>query len=270
MTSDVITKIEELVSASHEPTTPSAPQPHQGPPYVARPEGWQTVHVPEYPTRIVQRVNMDDPRAFAHYVGAFAQKGTLIFLDKKNLRYRAVLDYHQGGGGDESLESPRWCDHIVDYQAVTSPEWQTWSGNDKRAFTQVAFAEFLEDNQEYIAGPRRAELLETVKTLKARADVKCSTIRLEDGSTRLHFDESAKGRRVEIPCDIVLQIPVLDNGAFGSVTARLKYRLKDRQLLLWYELVRPQRALERQLATVTAEVEKVTGIAVLKGMPFSK
>jgi uncharacterized protein YfdQ (DUF2303 family) len=274
---EAIEMIEELVSASHEPTIPVAPLPTQGPPYVALPEGYrlQTVHVPDFPTRIVQQVIMHDAVAFSRYIQQFCLPGTMIFLDEEQRTYRAILDYHSGGAGDESQEFPRWCDHLVTYTAATSTEWNTWIGRDRQTFTQAQFAAFLEDNQLDAVKPAGAQLLEIAKTLEAKADVSYSSaIRLESGAARLHFDETIKGTAcagtVEIPRDIVLGIPVLKNGPVDMVSARFKYRLKDRQLMLWYEIARPEKVLERNLAVVTAAIEQNTSLAIHKGAPQLK
>jgi uncharacterized protein YfdQ (DUF2303 family) len=202
-------------------------------------------------------------------------QGTQIFLDEEQRTYRAILDYHGGGAGDETQEFPRWCDHLVTYTAATSPEWNTWIGRDRQAFTQVQFANFLEDNQADVMSPKGAELVEIAKTLEAKADVSYSwVIRLESGAARLHFDETIKGTAcagtVEIPRDLVLRIPVLKNGPVDMVPARFKYRLKDRQLLLWYEIARPEKVIEKNLAIVTAAIEQNTSLAILKGVPQLK
>ncbi|MCL5742987.1 MAG: YfdQ family protein, partial [Acidobacteria bacterium] len=155
----------------------------------------------------------------------------------------------------------------------TTPEWDTWFAKNQKAFGQVEFAEFLEDNLIDVAEPTGADLLEITRTLEAKKDVAYSSaIKLNNGSVRINYDEVIKGTAntqagvIEIPEQFTLQIQVIRGGSQFRFPARFKYRLKDRALLLWYEIVRPHKILEQALDETVAAIREGTGIPIRKGV----
>jgi uncharacterized protein YfdQ (DUF2303 family) len=266
--------IAKLARVSHSPIRLDTPDPRKPAPFVVAPTDYEIKRpeVPLWPSRIAQEVDLHDATSFSAYVNDFKEKTTTVFLDEDQRTFTAILDYHQASGGKEDV-APRWCDHVATFTAATTPEWDTWFGSNKKAFGQVEFATFLEDNLIDVAEPPGADLLEITRTLEAKKDVSYSSaIRLNNGSVRINYDEAIKGTAntqagvIEIPEQFTLQIQVIKGGSQFRFPARFKYRLKDRSLYLWYEIVRPHKILEQAMAETVAAIQEATGMTIRKGV----
>ena len=259
--------IQTAVIPPYDPRKPGA--------YVMVPEGYEIQYpeAPDNPARIVQTVALEDAQGFSSYVKEFARDSTAIFLDDDDRKFTAILDYHKGGHGDAEAEMPEWCDHVATFMARTTPEWETWSGHNQKAFGQVEFAEFIEDNLLDVVEPAGADLLEITRTLEAKKDVAYSSaIKLQNGSVRINYDEQIKGTAntqagvIEIPQQFTLQIQILRGGSAFRFPARFKYRLKDRSLYLWYEIIRPHKLMESAMEEAVKSIEEGTGLKIRKGV----
>ena len=99
----------------------------------------------------------------------------------------AVIDYH--------FEEPAWCRHRATLAFRPTPEWTTWTGLSGRHLSQVDFAAFIEDNLPDIADPAGADILDVTRSLEAKKSVEFrSSIRLQDGSSQLTYDETVVGK----------------------------------------------------------------------------
>lgn len=270
-----IEKIEELVQSIQEPVVPPAASATKPDAFILVPAGWETkkLEVPEKPRRIAQQIELHDAGSFAGYVKEFKTDTTAVLLNEDTRKFTSILDYHGGIAGDGGKQRPEWCDHVATFVARTTPEWDTWFGSNRKAFGQVEFATFLEDNLIDVADPVGAELLEITRTLEAKKDVSYSSaIRLNNGSVRINYDEQIKGTAntqagtIEIPEQFTLQIQVIRGGSVYRFPARFKYRLKERALVLWYEIVRPHKILEQALAETVAAIQEGTGVTIRKGV----
>jgi uncharacterized protein YfdQ (DUF2303 family) len=274
-----INAIKQLVQAIQEPKVPESVGPEQGDPVIVVPCGWepQVLSVPAKPRRIAQQVALHDAAGFSAYVGEFYTETSAIFFDEDKKTFTGILDYHGGGGGAAASARPEWCDHVATFVAQTTPEWDTWFGKNKKGFGQVEFAEFLEDNLVDVVEPAGASLLEITRTLEAKKDVSYSSaIRLNNGSVRINYDEVVKGSAntqagsMEIPEQFTLQFQVIRGGSAFRFPARFKYRLKDRVLILWFEIVRPHKILQQALDETIFAIGEATGIPIRKGVAALK
>jgi len=257
-----------------QPRVPGAVAPGAPMQYTIVPEGASLVALsdlyPEKPRRIAEAVSLDNAADFARFFTDYRRPASVIFFEEEVQEFTAVFDYHERKDG--AAPAADWCDHTATYTAAFSPEWQTWTGMDKKPFGQVAFAEFIEDNLPDIVEPASADLLEIVRTFEAKKDVAYSSaIRLNNGSVKMAFDEVVRGTAntqagsVEIPEQFTLQMQVLRGGSYYKFPVRLKFRLKDRALVIWYEIIRPHKILERALDETVALIEEKTGLSVFRG-----
>ena len=272
LTRDAIQELQRLALAAAEPTAVPAVAPGEPDPIVVVDEGgFQKVHtLPrlQYPVRIDQHVALHDVKSFTDYLARFGTSDTAIFFSETDKRFLAVLDYHSNPG------AARWCEHQAEFTVRTTPEWDAWMGSNRKTFGQVEFATFVEDNLPDIVNPAGAELLEITRTLEAKKDVTYSSaLRLNNGSFRVNFDEVIKGTAntqggsIEIPEQFTLQFAVVKGGSVFQFPARFKYRLKDRALYLWYEIIRPYKVIEQALNEAIAQIEESTHITIRKGVP---
>lgn len=237
-------------------------------PYALVPDGAQIAsleHLLQNPTLTRRTVALATLESFIAYVQKFSDADSAIFGDPVTMQLTALLDYHR-------VDEPRWCQHIACYTAPTSLEWQTWNGQDNRPKGQADFAQFLEDNLVDIRNPPGADVLEVCRSLKTKRSVEfLSSVDLANGSEQFTYNETITGEtghrrsNLAVPKDFNLGIPVLLGGEVYAVVARLRYRITDGKLTLWYELYRPAYVAREAFADVIKEVTGATGLAVWQG-----
>ncbi|MES2415137.1 MAG: DUF2303 family protein [Pseudomonadota bacterium] len=151
---------------------------------------------------------------------------------------------------DQRAAGTGWRDHRVTFKAEHTPEWRLWTEHNKRPFKQAEFAEFIEDNIADLSGEEGTKLLEVATTIAAKTGITfASAKRLQDGQTQLTYNEvidataGAQGE-LKIPQTFKLGVRIFKNGEAYAITARLKYRIGSGQVMFFYELERPERAVE--------------------------
>jgi uncharacterized protein YfdQ (DUF2303 family) len=166
-----------------------------------------------------------------------------------------------------------WRDHQAKFQAKFTPEFQRWLENNghNKAKGQTDFAEFIEDNLADITEPAAQQLLEVASTIQAKSDINFSSAkRLHDGQVQLGYTETINASAgangaLQIPKEFALGLRIFKNGEGYKLRARLKYRLGNGQVKFWYELDRPERAVEDAFAGYVDAVSKQSGYVVLLG-----
>jgi uncharacterized protein YfdQ (DUF2303 family) len=220
------------------------------------------------PERIRQRVELLTLESFIAYAAAFKDSESAILADETNAQYEAVLDYHLASEGMRGT-----CEHIAKYTCPKSDPWQIWSAASGKRFTQVDFARFLEDNLPDITKPVAADLLQIVLKLQIIKSAEFeSDIRLDNGQTQLTYLEKirnssdTKRGEMKIPDSFTLAIPVFVDGAKYPLKARLRYRLDEAKLSLWYELERPNDVFRAAVKGVSDSIRKgLEGVAFYAG-----
>lgn len=201
------------------------------------------------PARIRQSVELKTEQSIIDYVNKFKIAGTAIFADLDKLKIIAVFDYHA------SPETPRWGEHTASYSFPFSKDWKAWSEKDKSAMTQIEFGAFLENNIHCIASEGNAvsgtELLTMVLAFEETRKSEFKSVRrLQDGTMAFNYtDENLGGGKARLPEEITLGIQPFHNGDFYQLKARIRYRIKDGSLTLWYELINSEKVLEDAFKT---------------------
>ncbi|EPB7317367.1 DUF2303 family protein, partial [Salmonella enterica subsp. enterica] len=112
------------------------------------------------------------------------------------------------------------------------------------------FAEFLENNMQNVApvsdsyqGPSGTELLEMVLAFQETRKSEFKSVkRLSDGTCQFQFSNEKSGSgNTKMPEKISLAISPFHNGSPYQVDARIRYRLRDGQLVVWYGLIEPKK-----------------------------
>lgn len=167
---------------------------------------------------------------------------------------------------------PAWRQHRATFKAELTPEFAKWLKFNENRFSQVEFAEFIEDNIADLPGTIGGTLLKVATTISATTGIQfASARRLHDGQTQLVYNETinatAGDGEITIPPMFTLGLRVFKGDSeFYAINARLKYRLNGGGVTFFYELDRHERALEDAF---NGYVEKVreTGYTVLLGKP---
>ena len=238
----------------------------------------------ERPNRARAIVNAHSPEDLVSYYNRFCTSDSLLFADMIHCRIEAVLDWHEraaegvpGGEGVEALPAkpitPAHREHRVQWNARFDDRWQHWTLANGQKMTQVEFARFIEDNLPDISDPDGATVLEVSKHLDAKKSVDfVSAIRLSDGATQFGYAEevqaSTKKGTMEVPEAFTLAIPVFQYGDLYEVIARLRYRIKEGKLELWFDLLNPTRVRDAAFEKIMDQVkETMSAGEMLRGNP---
>ncbi|WP_261666924.1 YfdQ family protein [Erwinia mallotivora] len=221
------------------------------------------------PSRIRQRVRLISPASLIAYITKFKDERSVVFADKENTKIVAVLDYH------ESASAANWGEHKASYDCPFSDDWKEWAGRDKKAMNQTDFAEFLENHIQNVApvsddykGPSGTALLEMVLAFQETRKAEFKSVRrLQDGTYQMAYsDEKSGAGNTSLPEKISLAISPFHNGSPYQVDARIRYRLRDAQLVLWYELIEPQKIVEHAFQEIIVDLEnQLADVPVFEG-----
>ncbi|GGA80614.1 hypothetical protein GCM10011369_23190 [Neiella marina] len=211
-------------------------------PFVAVPRGHELKSIEsflKFPTRIRETMKVLTPESFIKYFNVFCDDDSLIVLNDNNQSITGFLDYHQA-------HSPSWCDHKVVYSCPKSREWELWNQMNQHKFNQLSFAEFIEQNIKDFAEPAGGQLLEIATQFSVtRTSVFSSGVRLQSGEFQFQFsEENQKKGTVEVPEKFSIGIAPFHNGERYKIEARLRYRIREGELAIWFELIEPEKVLE--------------------------
>lgn len=191
-----------------------------------------------------------------------------VYADADARTIAIVFNDHRGAAAG-------WRDHRATFKAEYTPEFARWLANNGsgRAKAQTDFAEFVEDNIADIAEPFARQLLDVATTIQATTGIEFkSSKRLQDGQTQLTYNEVVDARAgadgaLTIPKEFHLGLRIFKNGEGYKLTARLKYRIGGGGVKFWYELDRPERAIEDAFEGYVKQLREGTDYAVVLGQP---
>ena len=176
-----------------------------------------------------------------------------IYADPENRTLTAVFN-------DFASDTPGWRDHRAVFTAALSREFSKWMSNDRKPMSQEDFAIFLEDNIADIAEPSGDTMLSVALTLEAKTSANfASSKRLDNGQIQFAYVENIDTRAgsglIEVPREFAIGVRLFKNGDGYRIRARLKYRLTSGNIKFWYELDRPENALEDAFSEYIAKVQ---------------
>ena len=222
-------------------------------------------HLLPAPSRIRQRVAIDDVQSFIDYLNTFKGEGSRVFVSLADAQLVAVVDYH-------NASQPRWGDHVVTLRLRKSIPWEAWTKIHNADLSQVRFAEFLEDNSGSIVKPKAAEVVEMARTFSAKTDVAFSSaVRLENGDIQLAFAEktaaqAGKRGNIEIPTQLELNVCPFEGSNEETVIVRMRYRINDGVLTFKLTIARREELERAVLDSIAAQVRKETNLPVHIGV----
>ncbi|MGJ8518069.1 DUF2303 family protein [Carnimonas bestiolae] len=218
------------------------------------------------PRRISSAIDLIEVGSFIQYVNDYRATNngtkTIIKADVKTQQFTAILDYHR------DADKAGWCKHRAVYNCPQSRQWQQWSGKNCSKMNQATFAEFIENNQLDIdrhndEGPTAADMLEVSRNLSSTQKVEFkSSINLANGDVEFQYQQNSEGvsgsakGTIEVPKEFWVIIPVYEGDAAYPIKARLRYRISDGVLALWYELVEPEKILEDAFRHMLEQIDE--------------
>lgn len=242
-------------------------------PYTVIPAGYVLEKLPtaDMPPRPIGNVRLRDTASFVRFYNDHAATFSRIYATLEPARFLAVFDEMLGIGDPAGHlhGQANWRQFRATFEVPPSREWKLWTASDRKPMNQLQFASFLEDNLPDVVKPDGADLLQLALNFEAaQAGSFVATQRLQDGSHNLQWkaENNASGT-VRLPEQITIAIPVFENAAPGCAGARLRYRIKEGVLTIWYELIRPHKVLEAAFRSAWAAIAEQTGAAILLGTP---
>lgn len=236
---------------------------------------WEHEEFPELreaPPRKEGCVTLHQLDSLLAFVAEHKQTGTQITVAANyaaNLvKFKAVIDGHTGAAAG-------FNNFYALYQPVNTVDWSNWLGKNGQKLGQEDFARFLQDNIASIAAtnpadpqhqyPTAAALLEFSSNLEMTSTVKFrSGTKVQNGQVQFEYveqgDDATKGK-LEMFERFGIGVQPFAGGDAYFIEAFLRFRI-DRnsgELKLWYDLHRPDKALEnateQMIARVKAEAE---------------
>lgn len=252
-------------------------KPHKNPDddgkhFVVVPEGWEAQDLPvkEHPARPAGTVKLRDAASFIRFFNDHKAGRSRVYASLEPAQFLAVFDeFDTVDQAGTVADQSDWRGFRAMFAVPASREWLLWTNANRKQMGQLAFAEFLQDNLPDVKQPDGATLLELALNFEAsQTGAFVASQRLQDGSHNLQWkaDNNASGS-VKLPEFIQLSIPVFENEAPNDVTARLRYRVKEGALAIWYELVRPHKVLEQAFRATWKRIEAEAGAVILLGSP---
>jgi uncharacterized protein YfdQ (DUF2303 family) len=250
-----------------EQTNPLA----DGRPFVLVPEGTELEYLEEViaqPPRAKGTVKLRDVASFVAAVNRWQTDETLVYGLLEPASFLAVFNDMRDS---DKADAGAWRDFRATFIVPPSREWTVWNAANHKQMGQVGFAEFIEDNLPDIITPTGSDMLTLALNFEAAKSGRfVSSTRLKDGASELIWKEDieqGKANKLELPDLVTLNIPVFENSEPRELQARLKFRVKDGGLAIWYELVRPHKVLEAAFREVWARIETDTALKPLLGTP---
>lgn len=228
------------------------------------------------PRRKIAKVRVQDADSFIDYVkrhGSLTNSTIWCVADYKSgkVDFLGILNDH---GEDENQAA--WRDHRASFTPEFAEEWNRWTGQHKKPFSQIEFAAFIEDNLKDITShegsPSGAQMLEMALTFEANQDMRFkSAIRLQNGGVQMSFvqdDDAQTLQKMQVFDRFSIGCQVFWNGDAYRIDARLRYRVRDGKLAFWFELLRQDKVLEAATQTLIKNIRDKTGNPFFFGQPF--
>lgn len=249
---------------------------------------WITTHRDDYtvdlldnedvlprPRRARGTVHVDETTSFIAYVNRHAGTDTVVYVDPRSARAIAVFNDHQEVNAVDDTRVAGWRDLRARLIWQKTDAWKLWLGGDRKMVEQEAFAERIEEGLGEIVSPAGADLLEIAQSFKAAIGINARSARyLRDGRVSIAWEETIDATAgpdgaMTIPNHIELAIAPFEGSQPRTINARLRYRLKGRELTLGYLLDRPAEfervAINIELGRIQAEVTE--GVVIVIGAP---
>lgn len=246
--------LDQLVGMATRPVTVTEPSQ-----VAIVPEGFRVTDLEkfaEFPNRTKASPTLNTAGSLVAYINRFAAGAAVIYADLESRILTAVLDHFEDG-------VPSWCDHTASYRCPLSKEWQAWMDKDRSPMSQVEFAEFLEEHYKDIApvsdgykGPSGGDLLTLATNFQVTREAKFQSVkRLHDGTFQFAYSEENTGTgNTTLPETIKLGIAPFHGGEHYAIDVRIRYRLREGALKLWFEMIDPERVLEDAFKGVLDQV----------------
>lgn len=227
------------------------------------------------PRRLVAAVALTHVDSLLAYWDKHYDGSSEVYADREKRTITAVFDAHHGSTIADD-DRPRWQSHRASLTLSLSDPLKAWLAADGRLFSQVDFAEFIEEWMGFVIEPDAADLIEMAQQFQAttKATFK-SGFKLVNGQRQLEYTEevnaTVRGDAIAVPTTMTLQLPIWRGASDADeFEARIRYRVNHGgpgQLGIGYKLVRPADVVDAAFETEIDHVQQHIGRPVLRGTP---
>ena len=249
--------------------------------YLVKPDG-TTVPLAGYydPRRIAARPSFLDAGSFSAYVNRFKQAFSIIFasITEYSASFEAVFDYHGLHQAETSIQAPARCAHRAQYTTRPTPEWAIWSEADGKRMNQIEFATWVEDNLPLFTSidgtdaPTAGDLRDMVTSLHGQVGANYNrTERLQTGAQSIKWEEinevngMVQGKSTVFPGTLAGKFPLFEGGEPRLVTARLKTRVENRKISIYFETIGEVQMVRSELMAIVAKIAAETKLVPFLG-----
>lgn len=207
---------------------------------------------PAYKTATHMVTDVTSFTAYLEKHGVYGE--TEIQVHEANTEITAIID--AGNAGE-----PGRCEHHITLNPPVDPDWTAWVRIDGMLNDQEGFAEFIENHTQNIRTPDAATMLEIAESMHVNTSVEFEQgVRTQDGQVRIGYRETSQSKAgangdLEIPATIELQLAPFKNGPTYKVEARLRWRIRNKQLSIGVKLNRPDLVMDAAFAAIVERVE---------------
>lgn len=226
--------------------------------FLVVPAGLKTVEISDpyglvksMPAHPVASVNIHSAESFSKFASGFSSLHSVIFGDFNLSTFTFIGDYHAGSRDADAGRCAFWAS----YSLRRSAQWETWTQAGKGGLVgQLEFMRFIEENQEDIAAPGQADLLEMLKDFSAVRTMSVSkSLRPQFGVERFEFRDETKTGAVELPTRIRISVPVYDYTDPVGVDLFLRWKIADNDKLMLGLKMKNQLLVEHSVFDVVAD-----------------
>jgi uncharacterized protein YfdQ (DUF2303 family) len=261
MSDKALNTVESAFSYGLNLATPC--QVHEGGvPYAVIPSGTRLESLEKFmgrPRTIVHQATFTRSQSLIAFGLQFKNEAMTVAFDEAQVTFQVVVD-------DHLPSQPSWRSHIGTLQLAYSPEAKAWiEGTGKsKARDQEEFALFIEDHLLDITSPKGTDVLGMVLNFKTASTASFSrAVRLNDGTVQLAYSVDNKPGEVSMPEKMTIHIPIFNGQHRTDVELRVRYRIQEAKLVLWYEIINFERIKRQAIEEYVAAVEEGIGLPVL-------
>lgn len=215
--------------------------------------------VKEPPAYPVASVSLDSAESLCEFADDYSGAlSSVVFGSLSETRFTFISDYHS----DEKTAGR--CEFWASYTLKKSQQWETWLQVGKGTlFGQLEFLRFIEENQDDVVAPSKAELLEMLKDFHAVRTMSVNkTVRAQFGVERFEFRDETKTGAVELPTKVSILVPVYEDSEPVLVDLFLRWKIVDNEKLMLGLKIKNADLIERDAFNAIAK-------RVVDGLPVA-
>lgn len=193
--------------------------------------------------------------AFNTFVVAHKETRTAIFANAETKTIRAIFDFREPF--TDQGASNGWGQFSAELAFKESRKLKEWKRTTE-PMSQGEFANFLEDHVDDVLEPSGVDLLSIATDLEASSTGSfVGRVNMQNGNVSLSYQDETK-TTVEVPKEIVLGIPLFENGNRYRLRARLRYIVGGGQVKFRLLFVNLADAIDQEFASVVGEMKELT------------